>query len=151
MVIFLNISVGLMIINIMYEILPDSSYNKYLKVIVGMILLLIVIGNSAQLNLENEASWLEKTEIKLENENYSETLHSQLEFTIGNRIKEELSEKFSINADVCVKTENNEITRVEVLCERETDKAPIINYISGAYNLDSGRIFVKNDYSEGNN
>ena len=142
MKIFAGIAVGLIVVNIIYVLLPESSYNKYMKMLVGILLLVFIAGKIPEANILSVLSESENiyVDTPFYKEDYQETLKQQLEQEIDKRIKYELYKNFNKQIEVKSRVENGEITEICFVSVPEIDEKEIINFLSNTYKLDKERI-----------
>ncbi len=140
---FINMVIGLVVINIIYGLVPEHGYNKYIKLIAGIMIMLFIFGNVGDIELENSFYGVGEEIPVYENKEYRETVNRQLEEAVSENIEKSINDSLNTNTTVDVIMDNNQITNITVYLNGYTDKKSIINFLHDTYNLDVGRITVE--------
>ena len=135
---FISIMVGLIVINIIYGMVPDLSYNKYLKTSIGVIVIVFAVSNIMKIEINDNVFNYNAEDILKENTEYIETVNEQVESEVEMNITNKLVEN-GIGAEAEVTVSDGDLTEVEIR-NYGAEKEKIIKLLSEAYNLTTERI-----------
>lgn len=118
--IFFNIAGTVLVLNILFLLIPDGKFSKYVQFVAGLIVMLTVAGNFLSLDIDHSIIHFDDEALSYDSRKLEKSVRDEI---IAESVKTRIEEKFGIEADVMVKTESNSITEVTVFTDcRDTEK-----------------------------
>ena len=127
---FISVMVGLIVINIIYSMVPDLSYNKYLKTSIGVVVIVFAVAGVMNIKINDNLFDYNTDDVVREKNDYIETVNKQIEADIEKKITEKLIEN---KIETVVFDRNGYLYHV-------AEKEEIIKLLSETYNLTKERI-----------
>ena len=138
--IFFNVSGTVLVLNVLFVLIPDGKYAKYVQFVAGLIVILTIAGNF--INTSVDYSALNFDEVSFSTFDAEKFENSVREDLIEESIKIKIKEISQKDTEVEVETAANEILKVTILTD-EINCGEIIDVVAQYCDINREFVVVK--------
>lgn len=117
--IFFNITGTVLVLNVLFTLIPNGKFQKYVQFVAGLIVILTVAGNFIHINFDHKLVYFDENAFSYDSKKLENSVRNDL---IEESIRNKLEEEFQIKPEVVVVTDNNEIVEVSVFTDYDKEK-----------------------------
>lgn len=115
--IFFNITGTVLVLNVMFLLIPDGKFEKYVRFIAGLIVILTIIGNIINIKLDHAVLQFDESDISYQsNEELEQSVKTDL---IEETLEERIANELGISVDIEAEINGNKFNGIVILGAKE--------------------------------
>lgn len=138
--VFFNITGTVLVLNILFLLVPDGKYAKYVQFVAGLIVILTVAGNFINVSLDYSALNFDETAFsEFDNEELENSVRKDL---IEDSVRVKINEAFNADAEVTAEISGNEILGITV-STNSLEREKIIDFVVQYCDINRESVVIK--------
>lgn len=139
----LLIAETVVVINIIYVLLPNGTFEKYSRHIFGLILMLVFAGTVTKVDISSDILYFDKNIPVYNQQKIIDVVEHQTKDIIEEKIVEQLTNEGISIKNVTVSLENDTLNGIEIVSGNNTNNEKIISLVAEYCGVNDNIIVVK--------